>query len=304
MQIVLLLLALLGHTFLWIGVINRLHAIGVRRKVVKSITALCFVCMAAMPIGLLVWIARQRGSVWEASGWRPQSPLVQAYFAACWIAIIATSARLAYLRLPHPPHVVRSHRRRRLRISVCRRGGRGKRHHHFFAHLPGNEILKLELSQWVLDVPRPHAALDDLSILHLSDLHFTGRIGKSYFHEVVRVCNELRPDIAAITGDIVDETACVDWIPEILGRLAARYGVYFILGNHDVLVDVGRRRTLTDSGLIDLGGRWTSVDIRGQSVILAGNELPWIDSAADFTSCPTPTGKGPLRIALVYARSA
>ena len=38
----------------------------------------------------------------------------------------------------------------------------------------------------MLDVPRMPPALDGLSLVHLSDLHFTGRVGKAYFREVVR----------------------------------------------------------------------------------------------------------------------
>jgi predicted MPP superfamily phosphohydrolase len=174
--------------------------------------------------------------------------------------------------------------------------------HHLFARLPGNETLQLELSEWILDVPRLDAALDGLSIVHLSDLHFTGWIGKSYFHEVVRRSNELQPDLVAITGDLADNAACLDWAADILGRLSARYGVYFILGNHDLRIDADRlRRSMTERGLIDLGGRWLKVDLRERAVILAGNELPWIGPTASLDGCPPRTATGsPLRIALSH----
>jgi uncharacterized protein len=86
-----------------------------------------------------------------------------------------------------------------------------------------------------------------------------------------------------------------------LGQLSARHGAYFILGNHDRSVDVVRlRRSLTHSGLIDLGGRWLQVELRGTPVVLAGNERPWIASSADLQSCPPPAPAGPLRIALAH----
>ena len=34
--------------------------------------------------------------------------------------------------------------------------------------------------------------------------------------------NEFQPDIVAITGDIVENPACVAWLPDTLGRLTAR----------------------------------------------------------------------------------
>ena len=103
-------------------------------------------------------------------------------------------------------------------------------------------------------------------------------MGKAYFHEVVRISNELQPDLVCMTGDIVDRSACLDWIPDTLGRLTARHGVYFILGNHDRRVDAGRlRRMLEQSGLVSLGGRWLPIEIGGAPVLLAGNERPWFD---------------------------
>ena len=148
--------------------------------------------------------------------------------------------------------------------------------HHMSVHLPGNEALRLDLAEWSLDVPRLPKKLDGLAVVHISDLHFTGMVGKAYFREAVRTSNELKPDLVAVTGDLVDKSECISWIPDILGRLTARYGVYVILGNHDLRVDeIQLRKAITQSGLIDLGGRWLKIDIRGETVILAGNELPW-----------------------------
>ena len=109
--------------------------------------------------------------------------------------------------------------------------------HHPCVRLPGNESLELERTDWEIAMPRFPAALDGLKIVHLSDLHFTGRIGKAYFREVVRAANECKPDIIAITGDIVDRQCCISWVPDTLGELNARYGVFFILGNHDLQVN-------------------------------------------------------------------
>ena len=52
--------------------------------------------------------------------------------------------------------------------------------------------------------------------------------------EVVRLTNELDADLIAITGDIVDRVRCLEWLPDTLGRLRARRGIFFVLGNHDV----------------------------------------------------------------------
>src|SRR5690606_5435621 len=76
---------------------------------------------------------------------------------------------------------------------------------------------------------------------------------------------------------LIDKEACLDWLPETFGRLQAKHGVYFILGNHDKrLRDVpALRKRLTQCGLIDVGGRAAMREINGVEVHLAGNELPW-----------------------------
>jgi predicted MPP superfamily phosphohydrolase len=174
--------------------------------------------------------------------------------------------------------------------------------HHFLAHLPGNQILDLDLSEWTLELPRLPADLDRLSLVHLADLHFSGRIGKSYFLEVVRLANELRPDLACVTGDLIDNPDCADWLAEILGRLEARFGVYFVLGNHDLEIGGAMiRRELTAARLIDLGSRWIEIPVRSQRVILAGNEVPWFPPAPDLSRAPPPPPDGPLRIALAHS---
>lgn len=174
--------------------------------------------------------------------------------------------------------------------------------HHFLARLPGNDILRLEIAERALEVARLPEALDRLTIVHLSDLHFTGRVAKPYFQEVIRQSNELDPDLVAITGDVSDFPRCIEWIPDTLARLTSRYGAYYILGNHDVDSQPDPlRRVLTDSGLVDLGSRWVQVEIRGEPVILAGNELPWLRPAADLGHAPPKASDGgPLRIALAH----
>jgi predicted MPP superfamily phosphohydrolase len=93
----------------------------------------------------------------------------------------------------------------------------------------------------------------------------------------------MQGDLVVVTGDIVDKEACLDWIPATLGRLTAKHGVYFILGNHDKRIrDTAKlRKILTSSGLVDVGGRVVGIEVEGGEIHLAGNELPWFPLRAD-----------------------
>jgi hypothetical protein len=75
--------------------------------------------------------------------------------------------------------------------------------------------------------------LDDLKILHLSDLHINKKTTLSLVEELVDLCNKLTFDFAVITGDIIDTK--VKFIKEklqILNKL--KTPVYYISGNHDL----------------------------------------------------------------------
>ena len=96
-------------------------------------------------------------------------------------------------------------------------------------------------SQWVerrtVDVPIAGLpeSLDGFRILHLSDLHlgmlsFAGRA----LERAVAWSRDVRPDLVAITGDLVVRRRGKDRLERALGKLHARHGVFAILGNHDV----------------------------------------------------------------------
>jgi len=314
-DLVLLPLAVIGHGYLWAAFFNHTHSTALPRWIISPATAAGFACAVSIPVVLGVWLVRGELSLVVFDPAPPAVWLGRIYLAIAWIAGVVTVVRWGWLRLlRRPPDVLRYDRTRLalggdLLTSPRRtvrgretRAQRGEEDHHFLVRLPGNEILRLEVAERAVEVARLPESLDRLTIVHLSDLHFTGRVGKAYFQEVVRESNELEPDLVAITGDLTDFPEYAAWVPDTLARLTGRYGAYFILGNHDVWSAPDRlRRRLTDSGLVDLGSRWTRIEIRGEPVILAGNELPWFLPAADLEHVPprSPDG-GPVRIALAH----
>ncbi|MGD0901070.1 MAG: metallophosphoesterase [Thermoguttaceae bacterium] len=307
MDIVLLLVALLGHAALWVAVINRAHAVGWHRRTVFRVSAVLFGVLLAPPAVLggwvlyTLWTGGSPRAAWSAVDWSRPGPLALAAYLVATVGFAALTASQWFGRLVlgRRPHILRSHRTRRMEIRAVA-GPCPPEPRHFLVRLSGNQILSLDVTERAIDVPRLPPELDGLLIVHMSDFHFTGLVPKEYFQEVIRHSNELEPDLVAITGDLIDSPECLDWIPETFGRLRARHGVYFVLGNHDVQVDLGRLlAVLAESGLIHLGGRWIEIEVRGQRVVLAGNERPWLPAAADLGDCP-PRPAGPPRIFLAH----
>jgi len=306
MDLTLLFLALFGHAAGWIGFVNRIHATGLSRGLVRLLTALGVAAVILIPVVYVFWFVRLGFRLTGPVTWSAFPTAGMAYVALCWVLAVVVLAWWVWSRLAHRPVGVLRFRQNRFRklADGKRQSPASEDHmHHFLAHLPGNQILQIDLAERALNLPRLHPALDGLSLVHLSDLHFTGRVGKGFFREVVHLSNELQPDLVALTGDLVDTEECIDWIPDVLGPLVARHGVYFILGNHDLQVDTRRlRQTASETGLVDLGGRWIRREINSASVVLAGNELPWFPPAADMRGAPRRGADGgPLRILLSHS---
>jgi len=103
-----------------------------------------------------------------------------------------------------------------------------------------------------LDIPLPSlpAALDGFTISQLSDLHLGPYVGIEHIRRSVAIANELEADLIVLTGDFVYHSADVSTAcAQELAQLHAKYGVYAVLGNHDIWTDP---RWVTES-LIEVG---------------------------------------------------
>ncbi len=97
-----------------------------------------------------------------------------------------------------------------------------------------HEVVDVEIK--LAKLPR---ALDGFTIVQLTDLHVGMTIDQAFVQRVVDRTNQLRPDLIALTGDLVDgmvEDLREDIAP--LGQLRARHGVYAVTGNHEYYAGV------------------------------------------------------------------
>jgi predicted MPP superfamily phosphohydrolase len=83
----------------------------------------------------------------------------------------------------------------------------------------------------ILNLP---PALHGFSIAQISDVHIGSAIQKQYVEAIVAAVNDLRADVIAVTGDVVDGSVgdlAAHTAP--LARLTARHGTFFVTGNHE-----------------------------------------------------------------------
>jgi len=82
------------------------------------------------------------------------------------------------------------------------------------------------------------AKLFDFSIVQISDLHIGGLIDRDFVKHSVEKINSLKADIVVITGDLIDTK--IEAVKEAvleLTHIQSKYGIYYILGNHEYFHD-------------------------------------------------------------------
>lgn len=91
-----------------------------------------------------------------------------------------------------------------------------------------------KVTEVAVKVPKLPRALDGFSIVQLTDIHVGPFIRREFMDELVRQTNALRPDLVAITGDLVDgDVPTLGGSVAALGNLKSRFGSFFVTGNHD-----------------------------------------------------------------------
>jgi hypothetical protein len=138
--------------------------------------------------------------------------------------------------------------------------------------------------------------LSGLSIAQITDLHIGRTIGEAEVRRVVAATNALRPDIIALTGDFVDGSVrTLEAAVAPLTALSARFGVYFVTGNHEYYSGASAWvEHLRKLGVRVLRNERVVIGDRGASIDLAG-----ID---DWRSTGMVPGHGPDLAAAIAGR--
>ena len=135
-------------------------------------------------------------------------------------------------------------------------------------------------------LPRLPAAWHGLKILHLTDLHMCGTPDKAFYRYVMDRCNDWRPDLVAVTGDIVDSTKHHRWILPVLGRLRWRIAGYATPAT--TIPGCGRntRAAACCLGFRVLKNCWEEIDVDGKPMAVVGHEGPWFQPEPNLRNCP------------------
>ncbi len=149
------------------------------------------------------------------------------------------------------------------------------------------EPSQLVVTRAEIKVENWNRAFDGMKIVMISDIHGgSNNVTPEKIDEVVRLANAEKPDLTVLLGDFVSESSgdgLLMPIREIASRLKplkARYGVFAVLGNHDVWNDPANIASeLEQAGIPVLEQEVTTIDIGGADLRILGlKEHTLVDS--------------------------
>ena len=152
-----------------------------------------------------------------------------------------------------------------------------------------SDLLSLEhVTIPIVNLPPSFAGF---TIAQMTDFHLYPYTTPELIKQAVEITNQLKPDLTVLTGDFVwRNLGAVFELAQILSGLNARYGVYSVLGNHDLWSNANVvKSALRESGLPVLVNQGVPLSIGRSSVHLAGLDDGWSgnpDLAAALENAP------------------
>jgi predicted MPP superfamily phosphohydrolase len=128
-----------------------------------------------------------------------------------------------------------------------------------------------------IPLKRLKPALEGFRIVQMSDFHLYPYTQLELVQKAVAKANALQPDLIVLTGDYVLESEeSIFELAQALAALNARYGIFTVLGNHDLWTNAKTvRRGLREAGLPVLVNEGVSLSVGPAGLYLAGLDDGW-----------------------------
>jgi uncharacterized protein len=149
------------------------------------------------------------------------------------------------------------------------------------------QLNRFRIRRMDVHVPTLPAALEGMTIAHVTDVHIGRFTGPDILPEIVEQTNALNSDLVLLTGDLIDfSLGDLSKGIELVKGLKSRHGVYMCEGNHDLFENrVKFERRVLDAGIPLLLNAESTISINNERVqvlgIRWGSSLDRRDSRVD-----------------------
>lgn len=155
-----------------------------------------------------------------------------------------------------------------------------------------NENRSLDVDELTIRLPDLPDNLDQLKIVHLSDIHFPkNRIDPD---QLIKETQKADPDVIFLTGDLIDRSASIEDVPlaELIRSLSQIAPTYSVFGNHetssrqlDQWNDI-----MTENGAVLLENNTHIATLSGEKIAIMGvkdgNQTSMIPLSEDIKELP------------------
>ena len=135
----------------------------------------------------------------------------------------------------------------------------------------------LSTEKLTVKIPNLPLSLAGLKLVQMSDFHYdNGLLSEKMLTEAIAVSNSTKPDLVILTGDYVNTIAKpIHQLALRLKNLESRYGVYAILGNHDICYPSSKSEITNALTNVGINVLWNQI------AYPVGEKLPLV-GLADF----------------------
>ncbi|OBQ35414.1 MAG: metallophosphatase [Anabaena sp. MDT14b] len=135
----------------------------------------------------------------------------------------------------------------------------------------------LSTEKLTVKIPNLPLSLAGLKLVQMSDFHYdNGLLSEKMLTEAIAVSNAAKPDLVILTGDYVNTIAKpIHQLALRLKNLESRYGVYAILGNHDIYYPTSKSEITNALTNVGINVLWNQI------AYPVGEKLPLV-GLADF----------------------
>lgn len=135
------------------------------------------------------------------------------------------------------------------------------------------------------------SALEGFKIVQVSDIHIDSFTRIEVVQAAAALANSLKPDLIALTGDYITRQAeAITDLAPIATALEAKYGIFAILGNHELWTNPGfAQERLAGAGFEVLVNRGVTLAVGQEIIYVAGVDDCWSgrpDLSAALTKLP------------------